>query len=916
MKHVMPKHLEKKQSRPNALLFGLAAAALPALILLFTYLVRGLLLRGSTLLLYSELDSEYLALIRLLKDPSSAAALLPSASLSEMARTAVFAASPLNHLIALAPLSSAGVAVALVSVLRAALSGLTFSLYLREKRLPPYARLAFSTMYALSSYAVLMTYSITYIDTLILFPLIMLGIEKLVNGRRIALFACALTLALLTNPFALAPLLLSSIVYGVYLSVLRAKSARERLWDASCFLLSALVACAASAVVLFPIFSSLKPNPGAYHFTTVLDILDFFAKALPGSYDGAADAHLPYFFVGVAPLLLIPVYFSSSRIPKRERIATGVLWFLLYFTFSIHSVNGAWSGFVPALPTYANALFFTFLFLSAAQRAFTVLDSAAERTLLISAGILTVLVSVIQKLDLSYTISGEDGKQSVEYVSDVPALWLSLLFTVLLVAVLVLLSRGKDGLSQKGKRIAAAALLLTVSFEAFASASEMIKLIDGDEGYLKRNEFSVYERASSAGASLLADSPLYRFELTDRRTELDPLLYRYPSLLDYDRSVLAALGIHTDENGAVTDTDAPLMLSLLGVRYFIERETFEACTKEGDPMKDSAPRLSKELSDRYLRIPLEGEKSAPHVYENENTLPLLFLGSPRVGDVVFSSTVTPFETFNSVFSALTEGSTTPYVAAKFTERTSEISKQVAVDGYTVYEKTPKNGYMIEYRVTAETDGPLYLSLFTLYPRAATVEVTASSVANQTLFEASEDRTVGTVCLGKYSKGDSITVKLNFEKSSDARFYIPKESTLFWQEDSASAEAAFDALSSRTLSNLKVDRATLSGTVTSKAGELLFTSLPNDGGWVVRVDGKLIEPSIALGCFLTIPLGDEGTHTVSLSRTPAVPSVSIPLTSVGIALLVFAAVIESYARKTRRALPYFPEKTIDREAGKL
>lgn len=881
------------------------AFLLPVLVLLLTYLVRGLFLRGEGVLLFSTLDSEHLALIRLLRSPATIPSFFATAQIETAVQTAMLAASPINWLIALMPLSKIKAALALASLLRAGLAGLTFSVYLSSKHHSPLVRVAFSLLYALSSYAVVMTYSLTYVDTLILFPLVMLGLERLVHTHRISLYAASLAVSVLTNPYAIFPLLIISVIYTVYLTALSPSTASYKLYTASYLICGFVIALFASAATFFPVYSIMRADVSLYSFTATLDILDFLAKMLPGTYDGAADAALPYLYVGILPLLLIPTYFCSARIPRRERIATGVLWFFLYLNFSINIVNAAWSLFIPAIPAYASAFVLVFLFLTAAARAFSLLEGRDERILLISSGVITVLLSLIQKLDLSYTVSSGDSTQEVPYTSDVTLLWLSLLFVVLHVALLILFTRrGDANTTPKARRMLAAALLISVSIEMLAASSELVKLIDKDEKYASEGELKVYERAAQAALSLSLDAPLYRLETTDKRTPSDSLFYRYPSLSGFDSDTLAGLGISLGEDGVLSDAAAPLMLSLFGVRYLVQRETIRTVGEDDLVLKYPAAPIPDSLVPWYS--PASGETDAekgdaPLVYENASALPLLFAASQDVLRAAFSLTATPFETANSLFAALTgEEKFTPYQPVGF-EESAHVSGSVRVDGYTVYERN-----VIEYTLQAPASGSLYFSLFTLYPREASITANGTSTV---LFEDAEDTTLGTVYLGEYAAGETVQVSLTFHSSSDRYFYIPEGSPLFWQADTASVTERLTELSASALSSPSLRGDALTGKIHADAGELLFTTLPYDGGWTVKVDGKPCKPESVMGCFLAIPLGGAGEHTVSISRTPPRDVFPIVLSFIGIALLSATVVLESVHSEKRRHSPLSCEREV-------
>lgn len=59
---------------------------------------------------------------------------------------------------------------------------------------------------------------------------------------------------------------------------------------------------------------------------------------------------------------------------------------------------------------------------------------------------------------------------------------------------------------------------------------------------------------------------------------------------------------------------------------------------------------------------------------------------------------------------------------------------------------------------------------------------------------------------------------------------------------------------------------LSGTVTTDRAGMLFTSIPFDKGWTVKVDGQKVETRKAFGAFLSIDV-DAGDHVIDFSYFP-------------------------------------------------
>ena len=77
---------------------------------------------------------------------------------------------------------------------------------------------------------------------------------------------------------------------------------------------------------------------------------------------------------------------------------------------------------------------------------------------------------------------------------------------------------------------------------------------------------------------------------------------------------------------------------------------------------------------------------------------------------------------------------------------------------------------------------------------------------------------------------------------------------------------------------------IEGTVTASANQIFFTSIPNEPGWTVKVDGKKADIIDVADGFIGVELM-PGEHTVSMSFFPAGLAPGILLAVAGIGLVV-------------------------------
>ncbi len=96
---------------------------------------------------------------------------------------------------------------------------------------------------------------------------------------------------------------------------------------------------------------------------------------------------------------------------------------------------------------------------------------------------------------------------------------------------------------------------------------------------------------------------------------------------------------------------------------------------------------------------------------------------------------------------------------------------------------------------------------------------------------------------------------------------------------------------------------IEGTVTMKEDQTLFTSIPYDESWTVRVDGKIVTPKKIAGAFLQIDI-EEGTHTVTFDFVPKGFKPGLLITI--FALLILAGLIAFRVIKKRELTEFVPD----------
>ena len=194
----------------NIFLFGKKylgfAFLVPAVLMTLIYVALGVWPVGERSALVLDLNAQYVYYIEkfrsILLDGGSFLYSFERALGGEfMGIVAYYVASPFNLLTLLFPKQWMTEVVMAIMILKCGFCGFNFGVYAHNRfdRRRPMATIIFSTMYALCSFGVVMQNNLMWIDCMLLFPLVLLGMDRLIKYGRYKLYTVTLALAILSN---------------------------------------------------------------------------------------------------------------------------------------------------------------------------------------------------------------------------------------------------------------------------------------------------------------------------------------------------------------------------------------------------------------------------------------------------------------------------------------------------------------------------------------------------------------------------------------------------------------------------------------------------------------------------------------------------------------------------------------------
>lgn len=577
---------------------------------------------------------------------------------------AYYLASPLNFLILLCPKSHVIEFMTLLIILKISASGLTFFLYIRHhyKLVGKDGRMhknqvipaiVFSTAYALSGFVAAYSWDIMWMDCIALFPLIMIGLERLVQEKKAGLYYITLALCIFCNYY----ISIMICIFLVFAFILLFFSQKKGKGGAVLrFGWYSLLAGASSAILLLPEIAVLSvsgsaeggfPKTAEFYFNILAELGR--GAAVTSVYTG--NDHWPNLYAGAFSLFLVWIYVLNRRISWKEKVPRIAMLAFFLVSFAENQLDYIWHGmhFPQALPGRQSFLY-SFVLLS--------MGFAAVRKRK-GTKIWHIAVAAIVSMML-LLLAGWYGDETVtEPVSLVITALFICVYAVTFVLTKITGKKKRLAFAQFAVFVAVAELAINMAATGFGTTSR-VAYTEKQTDYENLLETAKEDNEETG-------SGFYRVEDTERKTKNDDSLYGYASatifssLMNLDVSHLfQSLFMEGGKNFYCYNGATPLSSSLFSVKYMLS---------------DSA------LEESPYRT-LIGGSGRSFLYRNNYSLPLGFVMDEQAIANWTSSTADRMASLNSLTSALGAEGQMLYPATCVTDANAgDTTINIAEDGY-------------------------------------------------------------------------------------------------------------------------------------------------------------------------------------------------------------------------------------------
>ncbi len=796
-------------------------------------------------------------------------------------------------------------AIAAMILIKAALSASTFTYYLkRSLKSQSFASTAFGIMYAFCAYMLAYYWNVMWIDAMVLLPIVLLGIERIINHGEPATYIVGLSLTMFSNYYMSYMLCVFSVIYFIYyfcvtnsmasLVSTRAKTNglvqklanNKFLRTGTIFALSSFAAAGLMACVLLPVYSVLKSSSatsGTFpeNFSTYFNFYDFFANHFAGlttTIRSSGDDVLPNVYCGVLTIILAPMYFFTKSISKKEKVATLTLLGTLYLSFNINMLNYIWHGFhFPNDLPYRQSFIYSFILLVIAYKTFIRIREFKSRHFAAVGTALLAFVILTQEL-------------TSKNVTDS-----TVIFTMILIVLYVLiLAVFKDKRYQAAS--IAALLIVCVCSEAVMCDTTAMSISVDKTPYV--SDLEDFEDIKGK-IDTIEDGNFYRMELTDLRTRMDPSWYYYNGISVFSSMATEIVSNLQDDLGMMSNRinsytynpQTPVYNMMFSLKYLVNNET---------PNVLAAP--------YYTSV---AQNDTFEAFKNEYYLPIAYCVNEDVEawateDYIstwkLETSADPFQLQGEFFNLAT-GLGNPFERLELSYITysniKPFTEDISATSYYFEKDNSEADASTTFYINTEKEGNVYIGFDV--SGSNNKDIVVNSSLGVITHSADQECILD---LGRYVENESISITIPYEETSGTvkLFAYTINDKVF--------KKGYEKLSDGQIITEVFEDNYIKGTVVTKSDGILYTSIPFDKGWSVIIDGAEVSEDdiLQIGQAMLGVNITRGSHLVEFRYEAQGLKIGAAVSLITLLLLILMALINRSRHKKAKKplLPAFPK----------
>ena len=716
--------------------------------------------------------------------------------------------------------------------------------------------------FALNNYMIGYYWNLMWLDCIMVLPLIVLGYERLIKKSDPRLYVLALFYSMYCNyyiSFIICIFLIFWFLCNGHKNF--KKFITDGLKFAGCSILSAGMAAVSLLVAYFAISKTATAGaalPSWHWYQSFWELLGgqfFMTKPIVmDSFDGLANI-----YSGMLAVVMLFVYILSDQVRIGEKLGKMVLLAIFLVSMNQELLNFIWHGFHNQFGIPNR---FSFLYV------FTLLVICYEMVVKSRnthiASIIGGVVLSAGLLFLCYHFGGIKGVAMNEQSKKI-TLAMSLLFIALYGAFLIF-RRYKI----MSVRMNTVFISIVLGLEVIVNGAVGIAAKPPADGHFYLQHTELMEAATDA-VHTLAEGEGHKFY---REEVVDPIMLD-ENTYNNMRSVgtfcstvrgsmidtMASLGFYTAANEYIYMGATPFSNDLLGVRYIYVRDGVYFPWSEN-------------MKPVYTTEGLT-------VYENESAFPIAFGMNNDVQEQWKFDTTNSAMILNRIAffgMGVEDDIFTPRLPVfGVVGNGCDITYDAMASNIIGYDNATGDELSIRIAFEVDEDGRYFMNI--RGNNLKDVEYTLNEV------QKTKDRHYTQLFdLGDLKVGDKVDLNLIFSSTFTENGTITIYTSILNEDAMAKYR---DKVSHNQMNITEFKDGYLKGDINIEEGQMIFTTVPYDEGWTVKLDGKKVEPEKVADAFIGIK-ASAGQHTVEMKYMP--PGFLLGVTISGVCWLIYIFIV--------------------------
>ncbi len=662
---------------------------------------------------------------------------------------------------------------------------------------------ALSMCYSFMGYMVFYGWNPSWMDGVLLLPIIYIGIIKIIENKSPLLYTVALGVAIISNFYIGFMLCIDSFILYIACLLLQKKKFREGL--KSTFIRYASFSLAAVGLGMFVLLPTILglPKSRVMSIKELIKDMSFIikpAEVISGLFTGQVNTlygNAPLIYVGTFPFVLAVLFFVCRKASVRKKMVYAALIVTLMISFENSFINVIWHGMSNnTWFNYRYSFFMSFVLLLIAYDAYSlIMTESVSKSEYMKAGAILLAIAVFVINDADYRL------RPIAVTTDI----------IFICIVIGLLTIGY----QRKKIFTAFVVLLMIFFSVANSYCYLIEPLVVETQY-SINKYNAKNSIVLDAKNSIADDSFYRMETDFRFGRCDGTLFNYYGVSHFSSTenlehleFIQKLGVMKNAGwwtGYTTDMPEASE-SLIGIKYLLT-DTLNSKNYENI-------RTSDEIQ----------------VYKNPYALPILFPSTVLGIDI---EELNNFDMQNKIWKSI-----------------NGIEKDV-FEKNTI-ENTDKDDLTLE--ITVNKGGSVYL--FVPDGSYSGFKAEGTSIDK----EFGYDYTSEIYYIGELSEGDKFnliaTVKDDNYELDDIACYTENKSVI--EENAALINNADITINQVSSSHIEM---TYKGNRKNIA-----TTIPYEEGWTIYDNGNKVEAQKNWGCLVSFELDSTDDHQIRLIFRP-------------------------------------------------